>query len=329
MKILHVSDGGLPDPRVERMAMTMRKQGHEMVFIGGHRIGGQHLSAFSSAVTIPLGIGPSIVHDPRVKKRWIKAIKDVDPDIVHAHNVVVGHFLLETNYPVVFDDHENLSAQKFIFMARPFLRKTAARFLVRKFPDWEQQMAEKYPVLTVSEGISNYYRKFTTNIGVVINVPFLSEVEWIENPATRSGLVYMGGDFSWPRFIPTRDMTGLRDILEFDVVAGLPHKEMMSKLSTYKIGLTPYKLHPFHLISNPNKNYEYLHAGLQVVLNENFTHLFEGNPYIHQFKSYDDIRDVVDSVPSVDGMKIMEFAREHYIWDHYEHIVHEAYEKAL
>lgn len=328
MRILHVSDTGLPDPRVERMAMTMKKDGHELFFLGGGRIRGQNLSAFSEARTVPLGIGPQIALDPRVKKRWLRAVHELRPDVIHAHNVVVGHFLLDTDYAVVFDDHENLSAQKFVFAARPFVRRTAAWFLVRNFAAWERRLAESHPVLTVSEGIADYYRQYTNQVGVVVNVPLLEEIDWLQNPSSRAGLVYMGSDFSAPRFIPSRDMTGLRDILSFDIVSGLPHKEMMTRLSKYRIGLTPYKPHPFQRISNPNKNYEYLHAGLQVVLCETFAHLFEGEPYVHSFRDYGDIATVVESVPAVDGMEIMHHAREKYVWEKREAVVKEAYARA-
>ncbi|MFW9976002.1 MAG: hypothetical protein ACFFDQ_12095 [Candidatus Thorarchaeota archaeon] len=69
MKILYVSDGGLPDSRVERMALIMKDEGHEIVLIGGNKIRGQHLSAFSETTMIPLGNGFWIVYDPRVKKK--------------------------------------------------------------------------------------------------------------------------------------------------------------------------------------------------------------------------------------------------------------------
>lgn len=328
MRILHISDTGLPDARVERMAMTMKKDGHELLFLGGHKVRGQDMPAFSETKTVPLGIGPRIVHDSRIKKRWLAAIDEIKPDVIHAHNVIVGHFLLDTEYPVVFDDHENFSAQKFVFMSRPFLRRTAARLLVRKLAVWERELAQAYPVITVSEGIADYYRQYTNNVSIVVNIPMMVEVDWLVNPPSRAGLVYMGNDFSKPRFTPCRDMTGLRDILSFDIVSGLSHKEMMMKLSNYKIGLTPYMAHPFQRISNPNKNYEYLHAGLQVVLNETFAHLYEGDPYVHQFRDYDDIRNVVDSVPEVDGMEIMQHARKKYIWEKQENVVKAAYARA-
>ncbi len=328
MRILHISDAGLPDPRVERMALTMKEEGHELVFLGGKEITGQHLHAFSDTRCVPLGIGPRIAHDPWIKRRWLRAIEKVNPDIIHAHNVIVGHFILDTDIPAVFDDHENLSRQRFVFMSRSFLRRNVSRVILRKIPVWEREMAKRYPVLTTDPGAATLYEKYTSRIGIVNNKPFLREIEWLQSPPNREGLVYMGTDFSQRRFAPMRDMAGLKDLLDFDVVAGLPQREMMIKLSHYRIGLLPYRPHPFQLICNPNKGYEYLHAGLQVVANRNYANLFGENPYLHLFDDYGDIVEVVKSVPDADATDIMNLAREKYIWDKSVGVVKEAYRQA-
>jgi hypothetical protein len=328
MKILHISDTGLPDPRVERMALTMRDEGHDLFFLGGRDARNQYLSAFTEANMIPLGNGPEIALDWRVKRRWIKAIDEVNPDVVHAHNVLVGHFLLDTEYPTIFDDHENLSRQRFVFMSRTWFKRNAARILLHYIPKWEIEMAKRYPVLTTVEGATLLYRNYTTKIGIVSNMPFLREVEWLENPPDRKGLVFMGNDFSQPKFIPMRDMTGLRGLLDFDIINELPHHEMMMKLATYRIGLIPYLPHPFQLDACPNKAYEYLHAGLQIVFNGNFSHLFSNNPFVHTFNDYSDIVDVIKSIPEIDPWDIMLHARENYIWDKSVNVVKEAYKQA-
>ena len=328
MRILHISDIGLPDPRVERMALTMKDEGHELVFLGGKEIRGQHLDAFSDTRFIPLGIGPRIAHDPLIKRRWLKAIQKVNPDVIHAHNVIVGHFLLDTDYPAIFDDHENLSRQRFVFMSRSFLRRNVSRVILRKIPEWERDMARRYPVLVTSPGAATLYDDYTSRVGVVNNKPFLREVEWLQSPSNRKGLVYQGTDFSERKFSPMRDMTGLDRLLSFDIVAGLPEREMMMTLARYRIGLMPYLPHPFQLICNPNKGYEYLHAGLQVVVNRNYANLFEDNQYVHLFSDYGDIVEVVESVRDVPGAEIMSLARRKYIWDKSVDIVKEAYRQA-
>ncbi|MFQ5833394.1 MAG: glycosyltransferase [Candidatus Thorarchaeota archaeon] len=328
MKILHICDGGLPDPRVERMALTMKKEGHELSFIGGKETRSQNLSVFSHTSSVSIGSGPRLAHDPRIRSRWVRAIEKANPDIVHAHDVLVGHFMLHTDIPAIFDDHENLSAQRFAYMSRSFIRRNAARLLLRKIPIWERQMAERYPVLTVSEGIANFYRNYTNDVNVLMNVPSLPEVEWLESPKVREGCVFIGSDFLLSRFHPARDMTGLQELIDFDIVTGLPHREMMRFLAGHKIGLTPYRPHPFQLVCNPNKNYEYLHAGLQVVLQRNLAHLFKNNPYVYSFRNYDDIRNVIDSVQDVDHSAIMAHSRRNYIWENQEDIIREAYKRA-
>ncbi len=329
MRILHISHGGLPDPRIERMALTMKKEGHELVFLGGEAAWGQYLSVFSQTRMEPLGIGVSITHNPFLKKRWLNTIREMKPDIIHAHNVVVGHFLLDTDFPAILDDHENLSAQSFVFRARPFIRRTAATTLVRKFPIWERELAERYPILTVSEGIAEYYRKFSNWVGVAENMPYLTEVEWLQSPSSRKGLVYMGRDFSWPRFSPWRDMSGIKELLDFDIISGLSHKDMMIELTRHTIGLIPFRPHPFHNMCSLNKMYEYLHAGLQVVLTATFVESPDENPYLHPFNDYSDIVDTVNSVPEADPEIIMEFARKNYFWEKQESIVKGAYSKSL
>ncbi|MHA2208153.1 MAG: hypothetical protein ACXABV_03200 [Candidatus Thorarchaeota archaeon] len=305
----------------------MAKDGHTLLFIGGEPVEGE--SIFQETKHLPLPSGPRIVYDNRVKTKWIKEIENLKPDIVHAHNTIVGHFLLDTELPVVLDDDEVYSQQPWMYQARPFVRRLLARVMWRQFPKWEKQMAERYPVITVSEGLADYYRQFTSRVSVVINTPTLTQVEGLENPEDRDGLVYIGRDFSWPKFIPFRDMTGLRDLLDFDIIAGIPHHEMMNRLVHYMIGLTPYRPHPFQLHCNANKNYEYLHAGLQVVVQRNFAHLFEGDPYIHPFTDYSEIVDVVNSVPDKDSGDIMAHARQNYVWERHEDRIRDAYNVAL
>jgi hypothetical protein len=327
MRILHISEGGLPDPRVERMALTMKNEGHELSFIGGETIKGQYLGAFSKASTVPLGNSLQIVYDPRVKKNWLKAIEEARPDVVHANNVIVGHFLLDSELPTIFDDHEVLSNQPFMYASRPFIRRMAAKVLWRQLPKWEKDMALRFPIITISEGLANYYRQYSSNVEVVVNTPSLKEVEWLENVPQRKGLVYIGGDFSLKKFNPYRDMSGLRDLLEFDIISGFPHDEMMKRLTHYRIGLTPFKPHPFQVLCNSNKNYEYLHAGLQVVLQRNFSHTFIDDPYVHPFLDYTDIVDVINAVPEMDPEEIMKHARNRYVWENQEQIILNAYKR--
>jgi hypothetical protein len=97
---------GLPDSRIEKTALTMKRQGHELLVLGGRPAQSQDLNAFSETHYVPVGNNLTLVIDPRIKSRWIKKIDEIGPDVVHAHNIVAAIMMLDTEYPVVYNDHE-------------------------------------------------------------------------------------------------------------------------------------------------------------------------------------------------------------------------------
>lgn len=316
MRILHTSHGGLPDSRIEKTALTMKEEGHELLFLGGREATSQAHNAFSGTYHVPIVSHIRIIYDSRFKNRWLKEIERINPDVVHAHNLIAAAMMLESDYPVIYDDHEYWSKQDFRFDTRSFVRRVASKPLVRITPKWERRILESYPVLTVSENIAKEHRRIAAHVEVTNNFPLLSEVDGMNDRSTRKGAVYIGSDFNNTRFSLHRDMTGIRDFVDFDILTGIPHREMMESLTNYRVGLTPWHQHPFHKYCDPNKNYEYLHGGLQVLLTETLLNQLEGNPYVHTFTSYSEIPDVLDSMPVVSGQEIMEHARNHYIWEH-------------
>ncbi|MHA2312968.1 MAG: hypothetical protein ACXADF_15880 [Candidatus Thorarchaeota archaeon] len=160
------------------------------------------------------------------------------------------------------------------------------------------------------------------------NVPSRRQIDWIEVKRDREGLVYTGGDFTLSKFLPYRDMTGLTDLVDFDIVTGHTHREMMKMLTKYDIGLTPWLPHTWHPYSDANRNYEYLHAGLQVIVNSVIKILFRDDPYVHAFRNYSDILTTIDSVKIQEPQSIMDHARRRYVWENQEDIIKEAYNVA-
>lgn len=328
MRILHISHTGLPDVRVEKSALTMKKRGHELIFLGGRPSLYQNFGAFDSIFYLRIGNNLRVVADPRLKYKWLQTISRINPDLIHAHNLIVGHFLLATDYPVVYDDHEFWSKQLFNFRLRKGLRGLASRPLILMIPHWESKMLRKYPTITVSENIALEHRKKGGWVGVIWNMPLLSSVEHLPTDTLRSGLVYMGADFNRPRFNPHRNMRGLRNILKFDIVSGLNYGDMMQSLTKYEIGLTPWLSHWLHKFNGANKNFEYLHAGLQIVVNPLVKIPFMNNEYVHEFKDYSNIRDVIMSIEPRKPAEIMRDARGRYVWENQEKVLMEAYRRS-
>jgi len=307
----------------------MKKRGHDLIFLGGRSTQRTDFGAFNQIFYLPINSGLRIGIDPSVKKKWIRKIEEIKPDLIHANNIIVASFLLGTEYPVVYDDHEYWSHNRQMLITRGLIRNIANRPLYFKIPGWEDQLLRKYPVITVSEAIAKEHRERAPWVGVIHNYPFLFEVEHLKSPKDRKGIVFVGWDYTLPKFKPYRDLTGLNEILEFDVLTGLPHDELMKKLTQYKIGLNAYIPHPWHKYSDANKTYEYLHAGLQVVANYIIAQSLPDEKYMHSFRDYSEIKSVVDSILDVDSDDVMQQARKRYVWDIQEATLETAYKKAL
>jgi len=329
LRILHLSNAGLPDLRIEKMANTMKKEGHELLFLGGRPIRGQNLGAFDLTYSLLLPSSFRVVYDPRVENQWVKRISELKPDIVHAHNCTIAKFMLKTDFPTIFDDHEYYSKQSSRYDVWPFFKKQLVKPMIKRFPIWERQLLERYPTLTSNKNIAKEHRKFGSFVEPVPNVPTRNQVADLPDTDERGGYVYVGNDFKLKRFLPHRDMTGLTDILQFDVITGLTHREMMERLMHYEVGLTPWHKHQWHPYSEANKNYEYMHAGMPVLTNTIIKKQnFPDDPFVYSFDSYDEILDVLNDIPEHDRTKIQEHALNEYVWELSEPVIREAYKRA-
>ena len=328
LRILHTSHTGLPDPRIEKTANTMATRGHELFFLGGRETKYQSIGAFEKTIHCPIGNDLDVAINPRVRKKWIQTIDLVKPDVVHAHNIITARFLLDTGYAVIYDDHEYWSKQVFKYWERKMPRGLSSLPLVLMIPHWEREILERYPVITVSEGIAKEHRASSSHVFITKNYPSLAEVEHIVDQKERSGLVYIGNDFKRPKFLSHRNMAGLDKVIEFDILSGLSHHELMTRLTHYEVGLTPWRQHPFHMYSDPNKHYEYLNAGLQVLVTDSLYHPFENERYVHSFSDYEEIPALVNSLEDISGSTIMDHAKKNYIWEQQEQKIVEAYHRA-
>jgi len=328
LRILHISNAGLPDLRIEKMAHTMKKEGHDLVFLGGRPIKGQNIGAFDETHHTWLNSSIRVVYDGRVENHWLKKIDELKPDVVHAHNLIVGHFLLNSDHHVIFDDHEYYSKQSSRYDVWPFLKRQLVKPMINRFSKWEKELVSRFPTLTSNKNIANEHRMLGSFAEAVPNVPMKSQIEGLTETHDRKGYVYIGNDFKMKRFLPHRNMEGIQSIINIDAISGLSHREMMEKLLEYEIGLTPWHEHPWHPYSEANKNYEYMHAGMPVLTNSIIkTHNFSDDPYVYSFTSYGDLRQCLDSIPEHDRRKIQKHAADLYIWENSESTIREAYKR--
>jgi glycosyltransferase involved in cell wall biosynthesis len=376
MRILHLSDDGLPDWRVEKAAMTAKKNGHE-VFFGGRLNSNSHSTAFSEIYPIKwsaaamVGI-PYFYH--RVKKQIERLVKFVRPDIVHSHNIGSAKVSHELGLPFVFDNHEYFGMLSLVNAENIKLHDSTGRhsgisrtiyrikidFITRRsisnWTKWERELVSSVPTITVSEQIANDLRKTragsTKDIFVVPNFPLEVETTEFREPPFHEKLscVYAGGDSKFKQ-VTNRDITSLPNLFmsrnignltiigwepesseKFKATGFLPREKMFNEMTQNSIGLIPWKKHWSHLFLNPNKAYEYAHAGLFVLVTSDLT------PVIHtlgdnclKFEDYDDLALKLEHFKSnMDELyrkrlNIYNYARRNLIWEKYERNIISAY----
>ncbi|MFW9831296.1 MAG: hypothetical protein ACFFD8_05935 [Candidatus Thorarchaeota archaeon] len=311
------------------MASTLKKNGYTNFFLGPRS--NQYLGSFERVYEIGVGRYFNIVFDRRLHNRWLSFINMIQPDVIIAHDVIAAKFLIGSELPVVYDDREFWSKSIETQAGRSLtpahrIRSTPFRNMV---PIWERKLISNFPTLVTHEAVAKHHRKFGRWIGVAWNYPLLTMVDNLNLDEARQGSVYSGCDFRSGKFKTHRDMTGLKKHIKFDVICGVSHREMMEQLTHYRVGLTPWHPHPVLPFKDQNRNYEYLHAGLQVVLNEQLKIRFKNCDYVHSFKDYLDLQDVIDSLPNQDPHEISDYARANYIWEFNEQVIIEAVNQAV
>lgn len=376
MRILHLSDDGLPDWRVEKSALTAKKAGHE-VFFGGRLNNDAKSTIFSEIHRINWTAGAMVgipYYYHRVKKQIEKLVKQLGPDIIHSHNIGSAKISHDLGLPAVFDDHEyfrmlsrvnaeNIHLQNTTNLKSGFDRvkqnmklSFISRQSISNWTNWEKELVLSVPTITVSEQIANELREAgdgkTKEIIVVPNFPLETEISFKE-PQAHGHLssVYAGGD-SKHKQVTNRDISGLTSLFadndignltiigweyaesseKYKATGFLPRDKMFSEMIRNSIGLIPWKKHWSHPFLNPNKAYEYAHAGLFVMLTSDLrsvANTLEDNCLT--FEDYDDLVSKLEYFRSNTDelyerrLKIFNYARKNLFWEKHEQKIMDAY----
>ena len=376
MRILHLSDDGLPDWRVEKSALTAKKAGHE-VFFGGRLNNDAKSTIFSEIHRINWTAGAMVgipYYYHRVKKQIEKLVKQLGPDIIHSHNIGSAKISHDLGLPAVFDDHEyfrmlsrvnaeNIHLQNTTNLKSGFDRvkqnmklSFISRQSISNWTNWEKELVLSVPTITISEQIANELREVgdgkTKEIIVVPNFPLETEISFKE-PQAHGHLssVYAGGD-SKHKQVTNRDISGLTNLFadndignltiigwehaesseKYKATGLLPRDKMFSEMIRNSIGLIPWKKHWSHPFLNPNKAYEYAHAGLFVMLTSDLrsvANTLEDNCLT--FEDYDDLASKLEYFRSNTDelyerrLKIFNYARKNLFWEKHEQKIMDAY----
>jgi hypothetical protein len=375
MRILHLSDDGLPDWRVEKSALSAKKKGYE-VFFAGRLNSIPQSTVFSETYPIKWTAAAMIgipYYYRRVKKQIEKLVKQVRPDIVHSHNIGSAKISHHLGLPMVFDDHEYfrmlslVNAENIKFQNRVQLTSGLKRTIqsmklsfisrqsISNWTKWEKELVSSVPTITVSEQIAQELTKDrdgVKGIFVVPNFPKEAEATEFSEPKSHKYLscVYAGGD-SKQKQVTNRDISGLTNLFvdndignltiigweaesseKFKATGFLARDKMYSEMSQNSTGLIPWKKHWSHPFLNPNKAYEYAHAGLFVMLTSDLTSVINtlGDNCL-TFEDYDDLASKLEYFKTnmhdlyEKRLKIFNYARINLVWEKHDKKILDAY----
>jgi glycosyltransferase involved in cell wall biosynthesis len=368
LKILHLSDASLPDWRIEKSAISALNVGHEVVFAGRNSKSYQ-TKTFSKIYEIEwsfkakIGI-PFYWHS--VKKQVEKVMREVRPDIVHAHDLFPAKMISEFGVPFVYDDHEYWSKlarllteivrSSAISLPKKVKRMILSYYAIYLWTKWEKELVSCCPTITVSDKIAEELKTMgnSDRVFVVPNFPMEHEVKKFEQPRyhTKLSSVYAGSDGLNEQKYPSRNIDELddtfltREIGDLIIIGWegkssskvkhygfLPRQDMFEEMSKHSIGLIPFKKHWAHSFMSPNKAYEYAFAGLFVMCTSSIKPVAQtlGRNCI-TFEDYIDMASQLqyfkDNLEELykNRVRIFDFARNNLTWEKYERNIFNAYQ---
>jgi glycosyltransferase involved in cell wall biosynthesis len=372
LRILHLSHGSLPDWRIEKSALSGRKNGHDVFFAGERPREGYASFAFSKLLEVDWMVGFRVdrvsagmvgiqPYWNQIKKQVQRVVDEVRPDVIHAHDIYPGKMALELGLPFVYDDHEYWSKHSSLvrtdgsFSIKNFTKKLGGRYAGKIFSAWEREIVSSAPVITVSDAIiRDFGEQYGSNrLFLVPNYPTLHEVSGLPRPRQHPQMtsVYAGTD-DMSRLTPHRNVQGFPELFESNDIGNLVmvgpkgqssqnvrytgfvnRGEMYSEMANGSVGILPWQSHWFHKYSNPNKAYEYAHAGLFVMCTSSFESV--AGTLKENCTAFDDYASLTLQLSAMKNdmdelynkrLKIFEFARSKLVWENNERNILAAYQ---
>jgi len=329
VKILHAYHKNKPDHRIEREAYVAKEKGHQIVFLGMGTLEKPQLDVFDGFSSVRRINNRQVVTDKSIKSEWACAVQDIDPDLIHANDIVAAHFCSELDYPMVYDDREYWSMQRIQYENWPLWKRIAIRPFTSAIPNWERELISKHVTITVSEGIAEEHRRISPNIYVLKNYGLLFEFKDLPINPDRSGIAYVGRDFKLEKFAKHRDLSGVREIVDFDVLSDLPRVELYKKLAKYRIGLLPFRPTSYHRYVSASKTYDYLNCGLQVLMTRVLYESHGKLPYTYPFDELSRIQDIIKNLEHIEPDEILEYSHKNLVWEAQGDMLQEAYNRCI
>lgn len=226
-----------------------------------------------------------------VQKVYKKAI-ELDSDVYHLHDpelIPIGLKLKNRGKIVIFDAHEDLPKQ---ILSKPYLNHLSQTVLSTFFTFYEQYTCPKFDaIITATPVINNKFLKIHPNSIVINNFPLLKELfsaaKWTHKT---NSICYIGGIDVMRGILEVVNAMEVFDSVTLNLAGTFSEKETeyrakrlkgWSKVNEFgfvsrdkvaeimghsKAGIVTFHPLPNHIDAQPNKMFEYLSAGLPIIV---------------------------------------------------------------
>jgi len=293
-RIVHVTTSHPSDDNriFHKECATLRDAGHEVTLIAQHHANQVVDGIIVYALPPAEGFKERIFNLPPVA---MDILADVDSDLVHYHDPeLIPHMakLRGKGRPLVYDMHENLSAdipaKSYIPKAlKPLARFTVPRllkswlrgqnvvFAVKEFPDlypWVESYAvvqNLFKLANLPDEASFSSPRFTLGyLGGMTEVRgcmlTLEVLDKLQDKGHDVGYEAVGPEMEG-RLMEYQDITANRELKNVSFVGSLPLKEAYAHVMGCQAGLLLFQPSPNHENCCPNKLFEYMALGLPVI----------------------------------------------------------------
>ena len=228
--------------------------------------------------------------------QMLRKLLKTNSSIYHFHDpelIFTGLFLKLLGKKVIFDIHEDFPGQ---LQSKVYLNRPTLLILSKIYALFESLTIRFFDHnITVNETIQNRLFKATKKVEVVYNYPIISEFIKVQHDwktkeravcyiggvtrirglkslvqATSHGnfKLYLGGSFDENAF--EQEVKELPEWKNVEYLGQVSRKEMFEVFEKSSLGIIPFLPEPNHINATPNKFFEYLSAGLPIVIS-NFT----------------------------------------------------------
>jgi hypothetical protein len=345
-------------PRIVNSAKTGKDAGNEVYFCGSTLYDYIKDPVFEKIYHVGWGSKREILTKWRtIKKQIGQVLDELRPDIIHAHDIFAARMAAEFDYPFVFNDHE-LFSKEFQASVQNKVSTLVAdmqfRLIAKRCAEWERLVAERAPIIAVSELIAAAYEEMTSKAFVVPNFPRRGTIKERElSEATPDNLtsVYLGADTE-ERVTKFRDITGLYECFRKNDIGKLvrigvdhPNDQSIQSLGFLTLndgyhvmqerchtGLIPWRPHWFHRYASPSKAFEYAHCGLALIVTPELREVIDRmQGHIGIFANYEELAEKLQYFKehpeelNLSRKVSVEHARTNLIWEKHEQKILDAY----